>query len=81
VRSADNAIIFGVASDPKPEHSIRNFDAESAMVKTGPRRPISPNFFEVKRRMFGIVLQQRKSAVGNQLNRSGQCSVAPPEIG
>jgi hypothetical protein len=34
IQSSDERVVFGVGSNPKPQHAISHFNAEGAMVKT-----------------------------------------------
>ena len=71
VRLADEAVVFGMRTNPEPRDSIIGLRSESTVRKPHPNRPESPDFLEVKRRMSRIRLQKLEVPPGKTLNRFG----------
>jgi hypothetical protein len=44
---AEKPIIIGMTTDPEPQQSVINFNAQSTVMKTHASRPESPNLLEL----------------------------------
>jgi hypothetical protein len=80
LRSTDAAVVFGVASNPTPEHTVRHFHANGTMVQANAHRPELVNLLEMERWMPRVRLEHSKRPVGQFLHGEGKCSVTYPEI-
>lgn len=69
-----------MASDPKPQQSIFDFNGKSSMGSTDSYGTILSDFFEMKRAIIGIGLEQVETLVGQILHLHGQATITTPEV-
>jgi hypothetical protein len=77
---ADQLVILGVRTDPKPNDPVRGLDANRAMMDTDSRRPEAADFFEVKRWISRVPFQLLETPIREALSRSGKRAIALPEL-
>ncbi len=80
-RSIQELVVVRVGSDPEPEHTLRQLDAERTIVKADSDGSILARLLEVEGRMSRICLHQIKAMIGRLANRFGSLLVAIPETG
>jgi hypothetical protein len=76
----NNAVVFRVGSDPKPQKTIGYLDGKSAVVQTDAGRPDRVELLQLKGRMSRITFEKRKGLVCGLLDVAGQPPVARPEV-
>jgi hypothetical protein len=79
-RSAYEAIIFAVVTDPEPQNSTLDVDAKGAMVKADSTRPEPVHALELKGGVPRIILEKAVLLVRQALNRWSQVPVMRPEL-
>lgn len=75
----DELVIFRMASDPKPDQPIFNFDRQRSIVDAYPNGPKTPNFLEVKRWMRWILLEQLIVEIGQLTHSRWQRLIRRPK--
>ena len=77
---AYQAFIFGVISDPKPQDSALDIDAEGAMVKADSARPKPADAFELKRGVTRIIFEKAVLLIRQALDCRPQAPVTGPKL-
>jgi hypothetical protein len=77
---ADQPVVLGVWTDPKPHDSSRGLDADRTVMGADSRRPEATNFLEVKRWISRVPFQLLEAPVRETLNRNGKRAIALPEL-
>jgi hypothetical protein len=55
-------------ADPEPKVGVNRFNSQGAIAQADADGPISPDLFELERRMARIALEQLEIGVGQFLN-------------
>lgn len=79
-RLADQSVVAGMGSDPKPHEAVSRLDRESTMTTADSDGPEAANLLEMQRRVPWVVLEANESFVRELLDSLGQVSVAHPEV-
>jgi hypothetical protein len=74
----DEALIFGVCSNPKPNKVIAALGRQRPNPRVDASRPKFADLFEMKRRVGRIRLQKRKLAIGLLAYLHGQRLITRP---
>jgi hypothetical protein len=77
---AKQPIVVGMATDPKPDETIRRFDCQRAVVRANPCRPELADLLEVKRWVPRLLFQTRVRAVCEIAYVGRQQLIQRPEI-
>jgi len=77
---ADEAIIFGVVTDPEPQDSALDINPQAAMVKPDSARPKPAHALELKRGVMGIILEKAVLIIRQALDYRSQTAVTDPKL-
>ncbi len=77
---ANQLVIFGVYSNPKPDDSVRCLYSHRPVTETHTSGPVSTYLFEMQRRMLRVCLQECKGFVGLFTDRSREGVIAGPKL-
>jgi len=77
---ADQLVVLGVWTDPKPHDPVRGLDGNSTMMSADPRGPEAADFLEMERWISRIPFQLLEAPIREALNRNGKRAIALPEL-
>ena len=77
---ADQLVILGVWTDPKPHDSVRGLDADRTVMDADSRRPEATDLLEVKRWISRVPFQLLEAPIREALNGNGKRAITLPEL-
>lgn len=75
----DHAVIFGVGTDPEPDHVAMTFDGERTVMEADAHGPLIADPFEMQRRVASVGFEKHESGIGQGANVGREGVVAIPE--